>query len=304
MSENTLLACFRDSMSTDTDEERALQLLLGYPHPKQVREIRDQGTWFYHSTSSLLHYACLNGWYVVSRELVCKYQCDPHLQNQCQYTPLHYACQRGSIDIVRFLIVDHHCDPACRGWLGRTPLHYACLNEDTVKCYCHPRMHDRIGDTPLLCLCEQGSIDIVRFLIVDCHCDPACCEWESKTPLHYACESGKLEIVQFLVDECQCDPSVQDRNDNTPLNCAVQGESINILRFLIVDCHYEPCGKFWWYGRSLLHDACESGKLNVVKSLVEECHCDPKVQDRGGTTPLHCACAAGSVDMHCQVSNC
>ena len=295
MSENTLLACFRDS----TDEERALQLLSGYPHPKQVREIRDQGTGFYHSTSSLLHHACLNGWYVVSRELVCKHWCDPHLQNQWQYTPLHYACQRGSIDIVRFLIVDHHCDPECRGWLGRTPMHCACLNEnmETIKCQCHPRMQDEIGDTPLLCLCEQGSIDIVRFLIVDCHCDPVCCEWESKTPLHYACESGKLEIVKFLVEECHCDLGVQDRNCNTPLNCAVQGESINILRFLIVDCHYEPCGKFWWYGRSLLHDACKSGKLNVVKFLVEECHCDPKVQDRDGTTPLHCACAAGSVDI-------
>ena len=60
---------------------------------------------------------------------------------------------------------------------------------------------------------------------------------------------------------------------------------------------YEPCGKFWWYDRSLLHDACESGKLNIVKFLVVECHYDPKVQDRGGTTPLHCACAAGSVDI-------
>ena len=295
MSENTLLACFRDS----TDEERALQLLSGYPHPKKVREIRDQGTGFYHSTSSLLHFACRNGWYVVSRELVDKYQCDPRLQNQWRYTPLHYACNRGSIDIVRFLIVDHHCDPACRGWLGRTPLHCACLNEnmDIIKCHCHPKIQDGIGDTPLHCLCEQGSIDIVKFLIVDCHCDPACCESDGKTPLHYACESGKLEIVKFLVEECRGDLSVQDINDDTPLNCAVQGESINILRFLIVDCHCEPCGRYWWTDRSLLHDACESGKLNAVKFLVEECHCDPKVEDRFGVTPLHHACAAESIDI-------
>ena len=307
VSENSLLAYFRDSMSTGTDEERARQLLSGYPHPEQVREIRDQETGVDYvdpNNSSLLHYACRNGWYDVSKELVYKYRCDPHLQNRWHFTPLHYACRRGSIDIVRFLIVDHHCDPEFRGWLGRTPLHCACSKEnlDTIKllgkeCHCDPRVQDRIGDTPLHCTCEGGNVDIVRFLIVDCDCDPACCVWDGRTPLHYACESGKLDIVKFLVQECHCYPSVQDLNGNTPLYCAFQGESINVLRFLIVDCQCECCGQCWWFNRSLLHDACESGKLEIVKFLVEECHCDPREQDMGGATPLHYACAVGSIDI-------
>ena len=70
--------------------------------------------------SSLLHYACWNGWYDVSRKLVDKYQCDPHRGD----TP--YACKEGSTDIVKFLVVDHHCDPACPGEDGKTPLHWAC----------------------------------------------------------------------------------------------------------------------------------------------------------------------------------
>ena len=114
--------------------ETALQLLSGYPHPEQVRKIRDQETGVDYvdpNNSSLLHYKCRNGWCDASKVLVHKCRCDPHLQNRWQFTPLHYACRRGSIDIVRFLIVDHHCDPACCGWLGRTPLH--CARVANVK---------------------------------------------------------------------------------------------------------------------------------------------------------------------------
>ena len=105
-----LLKCFRDAgKSTATEEERALRLLSRYPHPEQVKEIRDQevnplGGGY---NSSLLHYACGNGWYDVSRELVDKYQCDAHLRNQRDCTPLHCACEGGNMDIVRFLVVDH-----------------------------------------------------------------------------------------------------------------------------------------------------------------------------------------------------
>ena len=103
----TLLKCFRDSgKSTATEEERAFRLLSRYPHPDQVREIRDQGV---HPlgdryNSSLLHYACRNGWYGVTRELVDKYQCDPYLKNRRDCTPLHCACEGGNVDIAMLLI--------------------------------------------------------------------------------------------------------------------------------------------------------------------------------------------------------
>ena len=48
--------------------------------------------------SSLLHYACWNGWHDVSRKLVDKYQCDPYPENKWKYTPLHWACKGGSMD--------------------------------------------------------------------------------------------------------------------------------------------------------------------------------------------------------------
>ena len=305
MNEKALLECFRDSQSTTTDEKQVLQQLSQYPHPKQLREIKD--CWVGNNTDtyqfSLLHYACWNGWNDVSRELVNKYQCDPHLESTWKYTPLHCACERGSIDIVRFLIVDHHCDPACRGEWGRTPLHYACKsgNMYTVwflveECRCDLRVQDEDGDTPLHCACVGGSIDIVRFFIVDHHCDPACRGWKGRTPLYYACASGKLDIVKFLVEECHCDPRVQDEGGNTPLHYACVKGSIEVVRFLIVDHHCDPACR-GMEGKTPLHCACKSGKMYIVRFLVEECHCDPGVQDKDGYTPLHYTCEGGSIDI-------
>ena len=271
MDEKTLFECFRGPESTATDEERALRLLSRYPHPEQVREIRGQEVKSYgnHYRSSLLHYACQNGWYDVSRELVDKYQCDPHLKNWCLYTPLHCACEGESIDIVRFLIVDHHCDPACCGGWGRTPLHWAC---------------------------KSGKLDIVKFLVEECHCDPRVKDWRGNTPLHWACVGGSKDIVRFLVEECHCDPRVKDGDGYPLLHWACGEGSIDIVRFLIVDHHCDPACR-GWLGRTPLHWACESGRLDIVKFLMEECHCDPRVKEGNGVTPLHLAALRGHFDV-------
>ena len=305
MDEETLLKCFRDPESTATDEERALRLLSRHRHLERVKKIRDQDVGYYsdHYQSSLLHHACWNGWYDVSRELVNKYQCDPHLKNCRGNTPLQHACKGGSIDIVTFLIVDHHCDPACHGRWGRTPLHWACESGtlDIVEflveeCHCDPGVKDKYDDNPLHNACKGGSIDIVRFLIVDHQCDPACPGQWGRAPLHWACESGKPDIVKFLVEECHCDPRVKDKYNDTPLHIACRGGSIDIVKFLIVDYHCDPacCGE---WDRTPLHCACESGKLDIVIFLVEVCHCDPRVKDEYDDTPLHRACEGGSVDI-------
>jgi len=64
----TLFRCFRDPVSSGINEEGALGLLSRYPHPELVREIRDElGEYYSYRKFSLLHYACWNGWYDVSR---------------------------------------------------------------------------------------------------------------------------------------------------------------------------------------------------------------------------------------------
>ena len=299
--QENLLRCFRDPVSSGTNEEGALTLLSRFPHPEQVREIKYHRLLQYSDDrdSFLLHYACRNGWYDVSRQLVEKYHCDLHLKNRLSLTPLHYACTvNGSIDIVRFLVVDQHCDPTCRGIWDETPLNYACESGKVEivrflveECRCDPRVQNTFPYSSLHYACKgNGNIDIVRFLIVDQHCDPTCRGCWSETPLHCACESGKLDIVRFLVEECHCDPRVEDYNNKTPLHyaCTVNG-SIDIVRFLVVDQHCDPtCRNL--EGRTPLHWACISGKQDVVQCLVDECHCDPfRSKDTDGYTPLHLA---------------
>ena len=304
VNKKTLLQCFRDAGKfTGTEEERAFGLLSLYPHPEQVKEIRDEEVHPLSDryNSSLLHYSCENSWYDASRELVEKYHCDSHLKNQRDCTPLHCACKGGNIEVVRFLIVDHHCDPTC-GWEGRTPLHCACGSGelDIVKflveeCHCNPRVQDWRGETPLHCACRRGNIDIAKFLIIDNHCAPTGGR-KGRTPLHYACCSGKLDIVKFLVEDCHCDPRVQSGTGITPLHIACQENgSVDIVKYLIDQSCDPAC--VTWLGVTPLHYACSSGKLDIVKFLVEECHCDLSERDIQGT-PLHSACLEnGSVDI-------
>ena len=60
--QKTLFCCFRDPVSSGTNEEGALRFLSRYPPRAITREIRDR--WVDHGGhaygSSLLHYACYN----------------------------------------------------------------------------------------------------------------------------------------------------------------------------------------------------------------------------------------------------
>ena len=310
VTQESLVRCFRDRVSSGTNEEGALRLLSRFPHPEQVivREIKchllvyseDHGC-------SLLHYACRNGWYDVSRQLVEKYHCDAHLKNWRSYTPLHYACQKnGNIDIVRFLVVDQHCDPACREWWNKTtPLHHACKSGklDIIRflveeCHCNPRVQDSGGETPLHYACTgNGNIDIVRFLVVDQHCELACCGWRSETPLHCACESGELDMVRFLVDECHCDPGGQDCHGDTPLHYACKGGQMDIVKFLVEECHCDTGVQNYKHYTPLLYASQENGNVDIVRFLVVDQHCDPTGRERWGRTPLHWACRSGKLDI-------
>ena len=58
----------QETVFSDTSEEEALRLLSRYPHPEQVREIRDRQAEDLsgHCCSPLVHHACNNGWYDLS----------------------------------------------------------------------------------------------------------------------------------------------------------------------------------------------------------------------------------------------
>jgi ankyrin repeat protein len=139
--------------TNESSEAEALELLSKLPNPAEVRdEDEDQLT--------LLHHACLNGWFEVSKVLIEKYNCDPYNSRSAVGSiPLRLACWSGNLDLVKYLILDKGCDPNDRNHRGLVPLHNAVLGE---------------------------HLDITEFLIEHCKVDSAPKDSMAYTPLHLA----------------------------------------------------------------------------------------------------------------------
>ena len=105
-------------VTNKSSEAEALELLSQLSNPAEVRD--DDEHQF-----TLLHHACYNGWYEVSKVLIEKYNCDTKGRNGVGSIPLQQACYSGNIDLVKYLILDKNSDPNCTNNLRLTPLHSA-----------------------------------------------------------------------------------------------------------------------------------------------------------------------------------
>ena len=45
---------------------------------------------------------------------------------------------------------------------------------------------------------------------------------DGRTPLHSACQNGRLDVAKYLVDEKHCDPACKKNGGRTPLHSAVK----------------------------------------------------------------------------------
>jgi ankyrin repeat protein len=118
---------------------------------------------------------------------------------------------------------------------------------------------------------------------------------EGKVPLHYACEEGHVEIVKWLVISMRADCNIADRRGETPLiktakyvgskskgsNCKeiakmliAQGANTNA-----VDAD----------GMTPLLHACTQGDVELVGKLVKDGGASPDLRTRANLTPLHAA---------------
>ena len=65
--------------------------------------------------------------------------------------------------------------------------------------------------------CQQGHLDIVRFLVGEAQADVDKALTDGCTPLFIACQKGHLDIVCFLVEEAQADVEKAMTDGCTPL---------------------------------------------------------------------------------------
>jgi len=86
---------------------------------------------------------------------------------------MHLACQGGNVDIVKN-IIEQGCDHECKS---------------------------AVGVTPLFMSCDEGHLDVVKYLVTEHNCNPLYkitkfgINIEYHTPLHAACEAGHYGIV-------------------------------------------------------------------------------------------------------------
>ena len=179
---------FKEHLGTSTDEGSALRILSELPHPASVRWPHSQGG------TTLLHYACRNGWPTVVQVLIRKYRSDPNYKNSLyKQTPLHYSCMGTSLSIVKCLVEQHGCSVNVRDAGGNAPLHIACRG----KC-----------------------LEVVKYLTAQKGCDLEATNESKRTPLYMACFYKRLEMVKHLMGAHNCNPLTIGEDGVTPLSVA------------------------------------------------------------------------------------
>ena len=274
----TVLKAFAALKSHRMDQAAVLQQLSKFP--------KAAATCSQHFRISLLHYACLNGWNDIVKELVEKYSCDPKIKI---HQPVASNTFAFLLKLYTSVDVKYH-------------LEYVFDIDHEI-----PRV--RVGEQELIlsfevsdgaaihCACKAGHLDIVKFLISK-NCDPESRNVAGATALHIACWEGHMDIVRFLVEE-HCD-LVRTAAGLTPLHLACGKGHLNIAK-LLIELGIDPKSTDY-KGYTPLHIACKYGYLNVVKFLVEEQHCDhlqrsyEKSSDKS-VTPLDLANSHGHLGV-------
>ena len=241
-------------------------------------------------------------------------------------SPLHVACKKSNLILVRTLICDYHTDINGEDSYGKIPFTLVLENErDEVMLvlisefgYDPTNIKGEDGVSPLHVACKKGNLNLVRTLIHDYHADLNDKDYFGKKSaldnerdlvmlvsefgydpskikrslLLIACKKGNFSLLKTLVYDYHI-----DLNDKDCLNfkMALENERDEIALGLF-DYGYDPKAKDE-HGRSLLHIACEKGRLGVARALILHQHLELHDQDSDGNTPLVLAAENGREEV-------
>ena len=219
--------------------------------------------------------------------------CDVNRQDKAGNTPLHMACQNGSTDMVRYLVEEKKCGFNVANNKGELPLHLACKRMygkeivQLVSVGCDVNRQDEAGNTPLHMACQNGSADIVQYLVEEKKCGFNVANNKGELPLHLACKHQYSKTIVRLVS-VGCDVNRQDEAGDTPLHMACQNGTTDMVRYLVEEkkCGFNVANN---NGELPLHLACKRMYGKEIVWLVSV-GCDVNRQDAAGNTPLHMAC--------------
>ena len=215
-------------------------------------------------------------------------------------TMLHYAASAGNMDIIKYL-VRMECDIQPKDKWGQTPLHEACENGhlNFVKYLldeqeCNPAHQDNNGESAIHLVAKSGNLDLLKYFIAK-NIDVNCTNNQGRTAMYSAAANGHKHIVKYLVEEVGCNIAVRDDTKNSVINIAALRNDVNLLKYCIqMKCDVQCKGQ---WGRTPLHNACESGSFDAVKYLIDEIGCDTTCKDECGNSIVHMAVLNENIDI-------
>ena len=211
------------------------------------------------------------------------------------------------------------CSPDLCDDAGRTALWLACWEGHlhAVRCLVEAGATVELPDieetTPFSVACENGRIDIVRYLAkvaglwrglrqdrrierdgtpAGVMIDPERPDAEMCTPFFRACLLGHLEVVQFLAEELRVNIGRVDREGNSPFLMACQEGHLHVIQYLSgppFNVNVERPSSGGWTPFSC---ACFQGCIDVVRYL-GSIGVDMERTDDRGFSPFHAACQEG-----------
>ncbi len=212
------------------------------------------------------------------------------------------ACQNGDVDTVRRLVSDDAyttevTDISDTQFHGMTGLMWASYYGHLPVMQClieefDANIYERCkkGNTALMCACEGGRLEAIRYLISRSAC-PQDRNKSGQTALHVACDynSQRYEVIDFLVNECRLDPDARNYNGESCFMAACEQEDLGKAQHFanVVGVNTNTRNK---NGKTPLMSACQSQSRRMVRWLVLETGADVNAQDSRGRTPLMYAC--------------
>lgn len=134
------------------------------------------------------------------------------------------------------------------------------------ECQINVNSQDTEGKrTALYRACAFNQLDLVKYLISKC-ADPEIKQNEGATPLLIACQEGHIEIVRFLIESFGIEIVNKSRKEKkTPFGIAASHNHLEVLKYLISI----GCGREENQGEIALRVAVDRSRFEIVKLLVE-----------------------------------
>ena len=157
--------------------------------------------------------------------------------------------------------------------------------------------------TPLIDACNNGNLDVIKWLITIDEVDVNATDYRGLTPLMTVYYMGQLDAVKILVQSQRVDVNQPDRERRIPLTAAWRNMHIPVVKYLLQEVeslnvnfvgyngntalHYAVWYSRW--DRTKLHQAVISGDEYRVSEFITSYYDLLDTQDNDGYSPLHLA---------------